>query len=95
MGKQSWNNTARIWDISISEESQHKGFGEKLLNFAEKRAVEWNCRAIVLECQSSNYAAIQFYLKNGYNFIGFDLIAYSNNDIDHHEVRFEMGKNLS
>ncbi|MFW9784501.1 MAG: GNAT family N-acetyltransferase [Candidatus Heimdallarchaeota archaeon] len=94
VGKQSWNNTARIWDISINEESQRKGFGEKLLKFAEKRAVEWNCRAIVLECQSSNYSAIQFYLKYGYTFTGFDLIAYSNNDIDRHEVRLEMGKIL-
>lgn len=94
VGKQSWNKTARIWDIAINEESQRKGIGGKLLKFAEKRAVEWKCRAIILECQSSNYSAIQFYLKHGYNLIGFDLIAYTNNDIDRHEVRFEMGKIL-
>lgn len=91
---QSWNNTARIWDISVVKDSQRKGFGQLLLKFAEERSKEWNSRALILECQSSNYPAIQFYLKNGFKLIGFDLLAYTNEDIEHHEIRLEMGKIL-
>ncbi len=49
---------------------------------------------IVLETQSCNENAIALYRKNGFEMIGFDLYAYSNDDPERHEVRFEMGKKL-
>ena len=49
---------------------------------------------IVLETQSCNENAIAFYRKNGFEIIGFDLYAYSNDDPERHEVRLEMGKKL-
>lgn len=94
IGKVKWNNTARIWDISIDQKYQRCGLGTQLLKFSEKRVRSWGCRAIVVECQSSNSKAIEFYLKNGFELIGFDLIAYSNEDIKKHEVRFELAKVL-
>ena len=57
-------------------------------------AENYGARMIVLETQSCNEAAIAFYKKNGFEIIGFDLYAYSNEDPARHEVRFEMGKNL-
>lgn len=48
----------------------------------------------VLETQSCNENAIAFYLKHGFNIIGFDLYAYTNFDPEQHEVRIEMGKKL-
>ena len=52
--------------------------------------MEADSRAVVLECQTSNYPAIQFYLKMGFKLGGFDCIAYTNEDIEKHEVRLEM-----
>ena len=49
---------------------------------------------IVLETQSCNENAITLYRKNGFEMIGFDLYAYSNDDPERHEVCFEMGKKL-
>ena len=49
---------------------------------------------IVLETQSCNKNAIAFYRKNGFEIIGFDLYAYSNDDQERHEVRLEMRKKL-
>ena len=92
--KVQWNNTTQIWDIIIDPKYQRCGFGTNLLEFAEKRARLWGCRAMVLECQSSNYNTIRFYLSYGFELIGFDLISYSNQDIQKHEVRFKMGKKL-
>ncbi|MFX1536418.1 MAG: GNAT family N-acetyltransferase [Promethearchaeota archaeon] len=94
IGKNRINNTARVWDILVDQQYQRCGFGNKLMEYAEERARAWGCRAMIVECQSSNYNAIQFYQKNGFELIGFDLIWYSNKDVENHEVRFEMGKVL-
>ncbi|MFX1285006.1 MAG: GNAT family N-acetyltransferase [Promethearchaeota archaeon] len=94
VGKQEWNNVTRIWDIAIDKQFHHQGFGTKLMAFAEIKAKEWQSRALVLECQSSNYNAIQFYLKCGFSLTGFDLIGYSNQDCRKHDIRLEMSKLL-
>lgn len=91
---QKWNNLARLWDIEVDERYRNQGIGKLLLDFAERTAKNWNCRAIILECQSSNFPAISFYRKNGFNLTGVDLIAYSNEDIEKCEVRLEMSKKL-
>ena len=85
---------ARIWDIFIDPQYQRQGIGTKLMQLAEKRAREWKCRALILECQTSNVKAINFYLKCNYELIGCDTICYSNNDIEKNEVRLEMAKFL-
>ncbi len=46
---------------------------------------------LVLETQSCNAPAIDFYVKNGFILIGFDSTAYSNEDVVKKEVRIEMG----
>jgi len=56
-----------------------------------KHAKNLSCRAVMLEVQSCNYPAIQFYLKQGFKFTGLDTLAYSNEDIEKKEVRLEMG----
>ncbi|MFW9818244.1 MAG: GNAT family N-acetyltransferase [Candidatus Thorarchaeota archaeon] len=92
ISKQKWNNTARLWDIDVKKEYRRQGIGKGLLEYAISKAKEWNCRALILECQSSNYPAISFYFQNGFNLTGFDLIAYSNQDVERHEVRLEMSR---
>ncbi len=94
IGNNQVNNTARVWDIYVNQKYQGCGFGTQLIEYAEERARAWGCRAMIVECQSSNYNAIQFYRKNGFELIGFDLIWYSNTDIENHEVRLEMGRVL-
>ena len=95
IGNQKWNNVARIWDVFVQSSFQNLGVGTELMKHAEIIAREkWHNRAIVLECQSSNYPAIKFYMKNGFSLTGFDLINYSNDDMKNHEVRLEMSKLL-
>lgn len=94
VGYQAWNNVTRIWDIYVQTSFQNLGVGTELLKHAEVIAKEGKSRAMVLECQSSNYPAIKFYMKNGFSLTGFDLISYSNEDLQRHEVRLEMSKLL-
>ena len=70
------------------------GVGTALLDAIQEAAVPTGARMIVLETQSCNENAIAFYRKNGFEIIGFDLYAYSNDDPERHEVRLEMGKKL-
>jgi ribosomal protein S18 acetylase RimI-like enzyme len=86
----SWNNTTRLWDIDIIEPYRHQGYGTELMNFVKKISIQRGSRAIILECQTSNYPAIKFYRNMGFKLGGFDSLAYSNEDIQRHEVRLEM-----
>lgn len=68
--------------------------GTVLLDAIQEAAAASGARMIVIETQSCNENAIAFYRKNGFEIIGFDLYAYSNDDPERHEVRLEMGKKL-
>jgi len=48
---------------------------------------------LVLETQTNNSDAIDF-LRFGFELSGFDKNAYSNNDVEKHEVRLDMGIEL-
>ena len=52
---------------------------------------EERTRALILETQSCNAAAIAFYQQCGLSIMGFNACEYSNEDIAKHEVRLEMG----
>jgi ribosomal protein S18 acetylase RimI-like enzyme len=94
LGYQNWNNTMRVWEFLVKEGYRRKGIGTQLMNQAVKIAKEKDARLLVLETQSCNMPAIDFYLNYGFELIGFDTAAYSNNDVDKKEVRFEMGLKL-
>jgi ribosomal protein S18 acetylase RimI-like enzyme len=91
---EKWNNRMRIWELLIKKEHRGKGIGTRLMKYAIKLAKEKGARMLVLETQSCNVKAIQFYLKNGYELIGFDTTAYSNQDIEKNEIRLELGLKL-
>ncbi len=84
----------RITELLVNAKSRHQGIGKALMAFAESRAKALKARAIVLETQSCNIDAIRFYEACGYKVIGFDLMAYSNHDVQNGEVRIEMGKSI-
>lgn len=65
-----------------------------LTNYAVKIAGDKGARMLVLETQTNKSAAIEFYLNFGFQLIGFDLAAYSNEDISEKEVRLELGLKL-
>ena len=94
LGYHKWNNRMRIWELLVKKEHRGKGIGTQLMKHAIKLTKEKGARMLVLETQSCNVKAIQFYLKHGFQLIGFDTAAYSNEDIDKGEVRLELGLKL-
>lgn len=87
---ESWNNRLRISELLILEEYRYLGYGSILIDKAKEIAKEKNAREIILETQSCNSKAIDFYIKNGFSVNGIDLSCYSNDDISKKEVRLEM-----
>lgn len=93
---EKWNNRFRITNICIFESNNRKkGIGKKLLDLIIEDAKKMKARMVVLETQSYNYKAISFYEKNGFEIIGFDLYAYSNDAPREKNIRIEMGKIIS
>lgn len=91
LGYHKWNNRMRVWEFLVKEEFRRRGIGTLLMKHAIKLANEKGARMLVLETQTCNVATIDFYLKFGFELIGFDAAAYSNQDIEKKEVRLELG----
>ncbi len=82
LSKEDWNNRLRITELLVCPKLRKQGIGSKLMNIAKTRAKELNCRSIILETQSCNEKAINFYFSQGFSLVGFDTNCYSNNDIE-------------
>ncbi|SDB64469.1 N-acetyltransferase [Butyrivibrio sp. INlla16] len=92
---EAWNNRYRISNICVFDVGlRSQGVGTALLETILKVAVDSGARMAVLETQSYNSKAILFYKKNGFELIGFDRYAYSNEGPEEHNMRIEMGKRL-
>jgi ribosomal protein S18 acetylase RimI-like enzyme len=94
VGYHKWNNRMRVWEILVKDGFRRRGIGTALMNHAIKLAKEKGARALVLETQTCNAPAIDFYLKQGFELVGFDATAYTNQDADRKEVKLELGLRL-
>lgn len=94
LGYDRWNNRMRVWEFLVEEGFRRKGVGRQLMEHAVKIGKEKGARMLVLETQTCLAATIDFYLKFGFELIGFDTVAYSNEDVERKEVRLELGLKL-
>ena len=88
---ESWTNRLIITELFVDEKLRGQGYGKKLLDIAKKITVEKNYRTLILETQSSNVNAVDFYLHAGFTLIGFDSCCYTNTDLERKEIRLNMG----
>lgn len=89
--RELWSNRLRITELWINEGYRKQGLGRAFLDIAKEQARRERRRAIILETQSCNVNAVDFYLHEGFTLIGFDACCYKNNDLDRKEVRLELG----
>jgi len=76
----TWNNSFYIENILIDEKHRRQGIGIMLIKSAIKEARRLNCRVIELETQNTNYPAIQFYKRMGFNITGLNTRLYNNSE---------------
>jgi len=91
---QRWNNSLRVWDIGVEWKYRRMGVGSALMGKCKERAQKLGARRIILETQTSNANAIDFYLSQGFELVGMDLTNYTNEDVGRNEVRVEMAYHL-
>ena len=88
---EEWSNRLLVTELLVAEELRGQGYGKKLIDLAKKLTMKGGFRALMLETQSCNVHAVDFYLHEGFTLIGFDRCCYTNNDVERKEVRFNMG----
>ena len=88
---EEWSNRLAVSEMWVSEPLRRRGIGRRLMAAAKKQARDENRRALILETQSCNTAAIAFYESEGFRLIGYDLCCYSNRDPERREVRLDFG----
>ncbi len=89
-----YNNRVRITECIVFDAFRRRGIGRRLIEHAVQRAKALRARALILETQTSNVAAIRFYRTCGFSLMGTDLTAYSNEDVERDEVRVEFARCL-
>lgn len=74
---------AACWvsDLVIKRRLRRQGIGSALLLAAREWGKHHECRYLILEMQTKNYAAIQLALKLGFDFCGYNDRYYANHDI--------------
>jgi len=91
---EAWHKTVRIWDLYVSRDCHRTGVGSALMEKCKERARALGARRIILETQTSNSNAIDFYLDQGFDLVGMDLTNYTNEDAARNEVRLEMAYHI-
>lgn len=71
-----WNNSFYIENILISENLRGQAIGKQLIKMASREARNLRCRIVELETQNTNYSAIKFYQRAGFNFTGMNTKLY-------------------
>ena len=88
---EKWNNRLRITNLCVQDGFRRRGYGTLLMTRAKEIGRAQHRRALILETQSCNAAAIAFYLSQGLSLMGLNTCEYSNQDVERHEIRLEMG----
>lgn len=88
---EAWSNRLRVTELWVTPKLQRQGIGHALMEIAKEQARLERRRALILETQSCNVNAIDFYMKEGFQFIGMDSCCYGNDDVQKNEVRVELG----
>lgn len=88
---EEWSKRLMITELCMTEELRGHGIGGRLMDLAKEKCRSGGYRALILEAQSCNGDAIDFYLHEGFSFIGMDLCCYSNHDVEKGEVRLNLG----
>jgi len=85
-----WNRSLWVWEFHVLPGYKRSGLGTCLMQNLVQLARQAGLRALVVETQSTNLPAINFYRKNGFEIDGIDLSYYTNDDLVNGEVALFM-----
>ena len=88
---ETWSKRLMVTELFVAPKLRGQGWGRRLIDLAKRETVAGGHRALILETQSCNVNAVDFYLHMGFELIGFNTCCYTNRDVERREVRFNMG----
>jgi GNAT superfamily N-acetyltransferase len=91
---ESWNRRATLRHLYVSRPYRNQGVGVKLLDGMIAYARTTNARCLWVETQNTNYHAVQFYRRRGFQLIGLDLSLYDPQTVDEREVALYFARDL-
>jgi ribosomal protein S18 acetylase RimI-like enzyme len=91
---ESWRRVLKVWNLLVDEKHRRQGIGTKLMQQATEFATKSNCRAISVEAQATNWPALCFYTKLGFQICGLDHHFYTNRDLERKEVALFLYREL-
>jgi ribosomal protein S18 acetylase RimI-like enzyme len=91
---ESWRRVLKVWNLLVDEQHRSRGMGTTLLQRATEFAATNNCRAISVEAQATNWPALCFYRKLGFQICGVDDHFYTNRDLERREVALFLYREL-
>lgn len=91
---ESWRRVLKVWNLLVDEEYRRQGIGTTLMGRAQEFARETDCRAISAETQTTNWPALNFYLKMGFQICAVDDHFYTNRDVQRNEVALFLYREL-
>jgi ribosomal protein S18 acetylase RimI-like enzyme len=91
---ESWRRVLRVWNLLVDQEYRRRGIGTELMQRAEQFGVDRRCRAISVETQATNWPALAFYIKMGFEVCGVDDHYYTNRDLERKEVALFLYREL-
>lgn len=91
---QYWNNTLVIRHLQVAADCRRQGLGSELIERCAMQASNTKFRALAVEVQSINGAAIDFYKKNLFHMVGLNVELYSNSDLRKGDVGLFLHRNI-
>jgi ribosomal protein S18 acetylase RimI-like enzyme len=90
--ERKWNRDLKVWEIHVDENYRGRGIGRRLLDNLMEVAKKRGLRGIVLETQSTNAPAIDFYRSVGFKVEALDLTLYAHDPDCREEAAVFMKK---
>ena len=91
---QPWNKLLNVWELHVHPLHRGAGIGRRLVDELASRAQAAGLRALAVETQNTNVAAIHFYRSCGFTLEGIDLSYYTNTDMEDGEVAIFLKRKL-
>ncbi len=82
----AWNRRVVLWHLYVMPAYRFQGVGMQLLASVDGFARSRLARCVWLETQNTNYPAVQFYRRAGFEFCGFDQSLYDPATLTHAET---------
>jgi len=86
LGAEAWRRGGVIWNLLVHRPYRRRGIGTALVRAAIAWGREHRLRALVLETQTNNWAALNFYRRMGFEPSEVDDHFYTNRDLEAGEV---------